>query len=371
MKLFIAMQLLLFSLFLFSHRRGDVRSNRILAIFLLFNALFFLSLSFLPAGLLVSSLIYLIRYGGFFLLGPLLYLYVQSMTEMAYHRYRYSVFHWVPATAFILFTLIRVLLHDPAIPLLAMSHGSAFFRIEFVVIRLLNYFHFFAYCAIIFRQLNLHEDSLKQSRSSMKKLKLSWINTISIGFGISYIFFFLHYLSHLKLSIIRIPVLLPLVLFLVLSNYLIIRVLKQTDIYDDRSRTLESTDVKKNKYDKSGLSEDELKSYQKKIKCTIETEKPYLNPLFTIRNLSELTGLSSHNISQVLNTELGVSFYQFINRYRIDESIRLMKDRLDSDIIILQIMHDAGFNSKSVFNTAFKRQTGKTPTQFLRQLKNR
>jgi AraC-like DNA-binding protein len=68
-------------------------------------------------------------------------------------------------------------------------------------------------------------------------------------------------------------------------------------------------------------------------------------------------------ISQAINQHFGLNFREYINRLRIEESIKLIRNNNDS-LIIKEIYYEVGFNSKSVFNSAFKRFTGATPTKY-------
>jgi AraC-like DNA-binding protein len=61
---------------------------------------------------------------------------------------------------------------------------------------------------------------------------------------------------------------------------------------------------------------------------------------------------------------MGQNFYDFINRHRIDEASRLLTNPADEKITILEVLYEVGFNSKSSFNTLFKKYTGLTPTEF-------
>ena len=69
-------------------------------------------------------------------------------------------------------------------------------------------------------------------------------------------------------------------------------------------------------------------------------------------------------LSQVINESLHQSFFDFVNRYRIEEAKQQLTHPEDEAITILEILYNSGFNSKSSFNTLFKKYTGLTPTEF-------
>ncbi|MDX1667550.1 MAG: helix-turn-helix domain-containing protein, partial [Saprospiraceae bacterium] len=80
--------------------------------------------------------------------------------------------------------------------------------------------------------------------------------------------------------------------------------------------------------------------------------------------LAEMLDLPAKTLSQVINESLDQHFFDFINQYRIEEAKRLLCLSKNSFTTILEVMYAAGFNSKSSFNTAFKKHTGTTPSQF-------
>ena len=116
------------------------------------------------------------------------------------------------------------------------------------------------------------------------------------------------------------------------------------------------------KYHKSSLSSVFKKEKLKFLKSLIENDRLYLLPEFSLNKLSELSGISKHHISQILNEELQVSFFQLTNEYRIGEAkTRLMDEKPQK---MEQLAYDLGYKSKSTFFNAFKKATDMTPLQF-------
>ncbi len=103
------------------------------------------------------------------------------------------------------------------------------------------------------------------------------------------------------------------------------------------------------------------------VKSQVEGEQLYLDSTLTLEKLATATRLSKHHLSEVLNRHEGKNFYQFINGYRID----FVRKRFEegSPQSILEIAFEAGFSSRSTFNAIFKQFTGRTPTQYCKELK--
>ena len=97
----------------------------------------------------------------------------------------------------------------------------------------------------------------------------------------------------------------------------------------------------------------------------VETERPYLNPELTLADLADQVAMTPREVSELLNQSLGVHFFDYINGHRIAHAQkRLVESPAQS---VLEILLDSGFNSKSSFNTAFKKQVGMTPSAYRRQ----
>ncbi|HUF09109.1 MAG TPA: helix-turn-helix domain-containing protein, partial [Rhodothermales bacterium] len=121
-------------------------------------------------------------------------------------------------------------------------------------------------------------------------------------------------------------------------------------------------------YVRSGLDEGQGREIESRLLDLMETASPYRDPELTLPQLADHLGISPHNLSQVINSRLGVNFYDFINEYRIEEVKRRIRDDKASSLTLLSIGLDAGFNSKSSFNAVFKKMAGCTPSEFRKQI---
>ena len=100
------------------------------------------------------------------------------------------------------------------------------------------------------------------------------------------------------------------------------------------------------------------------IKSCMIKEEFFLDPSLTVKSLSEKINIPHRELSILINQELGQHFFDFVNSYRIEKAMSILKDPLKKKHTVLEILYEVGFNSKSSFNTAFKKHTGKTPTAF-------
>ncbi|WP_207432345.1 helix-turn-helix domain-containing protein [Sabulibacter ruber] len=120
------------------------------------------------------------------------------------------------------------------------------------------------------------------------------------------------------------------------------------------------------KYQKSTLKEEDSQTYLDQLLTYMDQEKPYLEPTLTIQELSDKLGISRHHLSQIINNRLGKNFYDFVNQYRVAEAQLMLVNPKYRHLTNLAVAEEAGFNSKATFNAVFKKQTGKTPSEYIK-----
>ncbi|CAM1341655.1 helix-turn-helix domain-containing protein [Tenacibaculum amylolyticum] len=104
-----------------------------------------------------------------------------------------------------------------------------------------------------------------------------------------------------------------------------------------------------------------------KLRSFMDAEKPYLNPSLSIRNLAQQMKMPARELSIAINHDLNQHFFDFVNEYRIKRAMDLLTNETNPKLTVLEILYQVGFNSKSSFNTAFKKYTNVTPTQYRKQ----
>lgn len=118
----------------------------------------------------------------------------------------------------------------------------------------------------------------------------------------------------------------------------------------------------KPKYAKTQLAGIDLNKVTIKLIHLMENEKIYYNENLNLQTLAEMLDLSRHQLSEILNRVLSINFNEFVQNYRIQEAKELIKNR--TELNILNIAFEVGFQSKSTFNSAFKKKTGYTPIEY-------
>jgi AraC-like DNA-binding protein len=122
------------------------------------------------------------------------------------------------------------------------------------------------------------------------------------------------------------------------------------------------------KYQSSSLDDNLKNQHYHELLRLLDQKKLYLDPLLNLEKLARSLNISGKQLSQLINETAGNNFNDFINRYRIEEAQMLIKKNNEGQPNILTIAYEVGFNSKSTFNTAFKKFTNSTPTEYRKRV---
>ena len=345
-----AILLLIFSAFAYTSKKSNVLRNRILASFLLANSLYIIDFC-LPI-IINASGINLSWFNGIgtafgFLFGPLLYLYIKSITQK---DFAITIKHF---PHFILFIIIFI---------------SALIKLQIPDTYLFTslYIQTTPYMIVCVKIILKYRLSLKNYFSSIDKLNLTWMLYVVGAFFVMWMIDLTNF-TLINLNLSNLTLRLNLTFFSLAINFvfailIFYKALQHPEIFAGTAET-----EKQQKYEQSRLTEEEKFEYLNKLKEYFKEDKPYLNPEITIAEVSHRMNVSVRYLSQVINESLGKNFYDFINSYRIEEAKRQLITEADSKKTVLEVLYDSGFNSKSAFNSAFKKHTGFTPTEFRKQ----
>jgi len=350
---------LLFSVFLITHKKGHIIGNRLFAGFLISKML--VNINFLcsfngqfsfPAGWAV----YIILHTFVFLVGPFLTLYTQSILYRDFRLKKHHAVHAIPFFLYFLYRCIK-LFSTPDAKQILIQNGTLLTQTEDSVLSLAIDVHILIYIIAALWILRTYRSEIREFYSSPHQLNMSWLKLVLWGyFTIQAIGFVKHSSIVFYGTTMQILARAAHVGALILASIIIYQSLRRPELFSGINH--------KGRYEKSQLKESYKKMYLKKLLDYMESDKPYLDSTLTLYDLSGQVKIPPHHLSQILNTCLNKNFFDFINSYRIEESKKLLSNSNHSKKTILQIVYDTGFNSKSVFNTAFKKFTGMTPSQF-------
>jgi AraC-like DNA-binding protein len=112
------------------------------------------------------------------------------------------------------------------------------------------------------------------------------------------------------------------------------------------------------------IQDSDLIKFKNKLIELMNVQKPYLDSELNLIKLAELINMTPHQLSYIINTGFNENFFQFINTYRVEKAKELLVKEEMNKLSILGIAFESGFNSKTSFNTTFKKITGQTPSEF-------
>lgn len=152
--------------------------------------------------------------------------------------------------------------------------------------------------------------------------------------------------------------------FLLSTSWYLLIALNNPEFFRGVNSKLSSSKdiVQKNKV--SIIPDDQKNNQIETIKAFMTAKEPYLDSSLTIQELAEQMNMPAKDLSVLINLYMNKHFFDFINEYRIEKAMQILKDPLQKELTILEILYQVGFNSKSSFSTSFKKHTGKTPTDF-------
>jgi len=357
----ITFQLLFVGIFLITHKKGNRRNNILLGTIFILIAWNMGDLTLQMNGVVFKwEFLQHIDDGFFLLYGPIFYLYAQGVIFRDFKLSSGNLLHLIP---YLLLT-ISILSLGNLTPSTSEEIIKNDLPWQFYLISALMYGHVFVYLGLTYKTLRKYRKIIKNKYSQIDQINLDWlsssINTFGLLTFISLVQNFIGLAENRSVFMVTLVLLLIFVFYFV--NKVILKALRQPEIFAGIAHNETS------KYLGSNLTPGQIEVYKKQLLALLGTEKPFLNPQVSLTDLSEKLSVSTKHLSQVINQSFNKSFFDFINTYRIQEVQQILKESVDDKMTVLEAMYEAGFNSKSSFNTAFKKETGQTPTEFRKMI---
>lgn len=277
------------------------------------------------------------------LIGPTYYFYIKSKLSNIINCNLKTIAHFIPFTLFFVYSFTKSFLDYDIITL----YSDKCYFVSLTISSTILYG---------FLSINLLLKNIQNFKINQMKNNSFWF--FIFFFSCTYIYLYKSYLIFIWTVQGLFPLyLLSLNIYFILNfiavNFIIFIILKQPVLFFETK-----------KYEKSIFSGTDVEKYKKDLLLYMTQNKPYLDPNISLNKLAKNINLTKTYLSQLLNDEFKQNFYDFINKYRIEESKKLLADQSHSKKAIIEIIYEVGFNSKSTFNSAFKKFTGLTPKEF-------
>jgi len=312
------------------------------------------------AGNLMSHFSYRVFNAGdptFLLIAPLLSFYIEELTGRRVKFSLKSVLHFIPFFFIIVCSLSLNSLTNNSFISFLNDHS----KLPIIIFWIIVVIQFSGYQIFIQRKWRNYQQLIRQEVSNTENINISWVKFFMSVFLIINIFFFfaLFIIIHFDYMIWlwkASGIVFSLSVFALGYK----GILQREIFYTDEIKAVDTPIINKQARPDQQLI-DKLVSY-------MSEKKPYFDSELTLSSLAKDIGMSRSQLSQLINDGLGENFYDFVNKYRVEEVKRLMTDPQAMNFNLLGIALEAGFKSKSTFNLIFKRFTGLTPTEYRKNL---
>lgn len=283
--------------------------------------------------------------------GVFLYLYVASLTKQLPEKRLLALLHFLPAALMCAYLATFFVLSSEQKIAIYKNRGAGYetFNMLKSYAYSLSGLFYVIWSTILLKR---HQRNIRDQFSTLEKVNLQWLQILTFGLGGIWFLVIFFGTDALIFS--------GVVVFIFLIGFFGIR---QADIFARGSAATEDNEPRE-KYQKSGLTEDASEELHTELKRLMTDEALYKNSDLSISDLATKLGVHPNYLSQVINQREMKNFYDFVNAYRIEEFKRLIGLQKNRQFTLLSLAHECGFSSKTAFNRSFKKATGLTPSEY-------
>lgn len=368
-SLITVVQLLSFSLYLILTKRKD---QLLLGFFLIANSLYILDFWLIRYGNAIFNNVpelYLLLLPFGLLFGPLLYANsVFALGKKDKFIWK-SLYHAIPFFLLYCFFIISFQIKSYEEKILLIKEGTLLSESVSHLLLWSLFISCITYITLALRKILNYKIDAKENLSSIEKLNIDWLMLIVFGFlamwGTDFISYLLSLAGIRTYEIREVFLFISLSINLVFANLILIMGLRHPELLHENWITKQP----KPKYESSSLPEENKIQISNELKNLMKDKKPFLEPDLTLNDLAEMLKIHPRTLSQIINEKIEMSFYDYVNGFRINEACaKLTNPEFDSETI-MGILLESGFNSKSVFNSLFKKTTGVTPSEYRKRFR--
>lgn len=355
---------LLLSFFLLTVKTKNKLSNRLFAGYLILSAISisgFFIYEFIINNFLILEIF---RWTSSLFIIPVFYLYVLAVS---YSDFRLKPKHLLHAIPFVLLNLVLV----PKL-FLANSNGKKYFFEHIRYMPELYYTHilfvlqFVFYGTGLFLILKKYRKIYLENYANPDTATYNWLFQMTLYFLTFYCFvIFKNLLIYTRYNDMSIWVNVILgIIFLFIMCWFVLKALNHPELFRGIDSKLKLTKDMVYETETENMQDTIISTQILLLKKHMEDKEPYLDPSLTIQEIANQINLPVRDLSVLINHHMNQHFFDFINEYRIQKAMKILKDNSKNHLTILEILYEVGFNSKSSFNTSFKKYTKLTPTDF-------
>ena len=220
-----------------------------------------------------------------------------------------------------------------------------------------------AYFAVIFRFLHRKKKAIRDTVSDAEWVQKEWIPVFEYLFAALFVIVMVCYAIWPRTDAWLIQILNVIAMFYLVYNTIAHPVMPIVQVVEDEPETADTSEVETSAA--PAMDEQQMKEVCEKASQYMAESKAYLRPDISLALFAREINIPQRTLSRAINGSLGCNFFEFVNRMRIEEAKRLLRDLRTSDFNIDSIYSDCGFRSRSTFFMVFKKMTGMSPAAWL------
>ncbi len=300
-----------------------------------------------------------------FIVAPSFYLSIWYYTHLGKIKFGKKWMHFIPSIVFILVVSLPYFLSLGNISDLIGERAS---HILGGLMALVFPVQLIIYWILSYQLLKKHRSSILLFSSQKKERDLKWLLGILV-----WILFMIVVSMIMKIKENDFLNSVGTYLYLILTLFMVYSLLRQKEVFlNNKNENLALENIIypnlsfQTEKPVSRLQDDELLKYKSILNTLLEQEEVFTDPEINLASLADKVGISMNNLSFVINNSYNMNFYALINNYRVEKVKDMLAKKQYSHLTILGIAYEAGFTSKSTFNNAFKKETGLTPSEYMK-----
>jgi AraC-like DNA-binding protein len=360
---------LLMATFLCSLSTGNRLSHKLLAAYLLVVVIDLSEIIFSDFYQAYPDLD-MLRYNISLFMGPTLYLYVKTAI---YDDFTLKVKHLVHTIPYAIACLVMI----PNFFSVDNASKQLWYD-NFTDVPELTFIHFMTsiqlgfYLLVIYKHLIRYRKIVVENYSDADRLNKRWLTQLIYLFTMSYIIglgrMYFRFSDFYEYERLMLTILITSVLLSIC--WILWQALHKPNLFTGVSSTIDVIDEQVASKENSGdptISVIETEKYDAivlRLRDYMQQSKPFLDPSLSVESLAERINLPSSELSLTINRIIGQHFFDFVNLYRINLAAEMLIANEQQPKTVLEILYEVGFNSKSSFNTAFKKHLLMTPSQY-------
>lgn len=358
--------MVLLASFLLTTNTKTKLSNRLFATFLLLTA-FDLSSFFTEKYFETNLNFELFRMTISLLIMPIFYLYVKAVCHSDFQLKPKHLTLVIPFAIANLVFIPRLYLATTIESIYIYEHFKQMLEIRFFYI--LAELQYAFYIILVFIILKKYKEIYLENYTNTNNSSYKWLFQMTVFFLIAHcivlfksVIRYTDYNVFLNSSNVIIGL-----IALIISCWFVLKALNNPDLFkgvDSNMLLINEVVISTEKELLETPKSAEIALQIELLKKYVLENEPFLEPSLTIQDLAKQVNIPVRDLSVLINHHMNQHFFDFINEYRIQKAMQILKSPSKSKLTVLEILYEVGFNSKSSFNTAFKKYTNQTPTEF-------